>query len=307
MRFSVVIATYNRGPILEKCLRALLTQTFPANRYEIVVVDDGSTDDTPQLVDRLRAEGGPGWQYLWQANRGRSHARNVGIGMAKGEIVVFIDSDVVVVPEFLAEHDKLHKGGKRVFVQGLAVNTDRFEDPLSTPVGAGAFSAAFFATNNVSVPKAYLVEAGGFDENFTEYGWEDLELGLRLKAIGVGMLRTRTARGFHWHPAFSLKDLPGMKRIEEERGRMAAYFYEKHPTLDVRLMIQLTALHHVLNWAVTLGGRLDETKAQPLMTWLLARGKPALAQQVAILMLNQYNLRELHEALARPKRATVHG
>ena len=88
---------------------------------------------------------------------------------------------------------------------------------------------------------------------------------------------------------------------------MAAYFYEKHPTLDVRLMIQLTALHHVLNWLVTLGGRLDETKARPLMAWLLERGKPALAQQVAILMLNQYSLRELHEALARPKRTTVHG
>jgi glycosyltransferase involved in cell wall biosynthesis len=303
----VVIATYNRGPILEKCLRALLNQTFPAARFEIVVVDDGSTDDTPQLVERLQAEGGPSWQYVWQANRGRSHARNVGIEMAKGEIVVFIDSDVVVVPEFLAEHDKLHTGQRRVFVQGLAVNTDRFDDPLATPVGPGAFSAAFFATNNVSVPRAYLQEAGGFDENFTEYGWEDLELGLRLKAIGVGMVRTRAARGFHWHPAFSLGDVPGMKRIEEERGRMAAYFFEKHPTLDVRLMIQLTALHHALNWLVTLGGRLDEAKAEPLMGWLIARGRPALAQQVAILMLNQYNLRELHAALARPKRATVHG
>ncbi|MDB5098699.1 MAG: glycosyl transferase family 2 [Cyanobacteria bacterium RYN_339] len=305
-RFSVVIATYNRGPILEKCLRALLTQSISSDRFEIVVVDDGSTDDTPQLIERLKAEGGPSWQYLWQANRGRSHARNVGIEMAKGELVVFIDSDVVVVPEFLSEHDKLHTG-KRVFVQGLAVNTDNFDDPLSTPVGPGAFSAAFFATNNVSVARAYLKQAGGFDENFTEYGWEDLELGLRLKAIGVGMVRSRAARGFHWHPAFSMQDMPGLKRIEEERGRMAAYFFRKHPTLDVRLMIQLTALHHALNWLVTLGGRLDEVKAEPALKWLLERGKPALAQQLAILMLNQYNLRELHAALARPNQATVHG
>jgi GT2 family glycosyltransferase len=211
-----------------------------------------------------------------------------------------------VVPEFLAEHAK-HHTGRRAFVQGLAVNTDNFDAPLSTPVGPGAFSAAFFATNNVSCPKAYLVEAGGFDENFTEYGWEDLELGIRLKQIGVGMVRTRAARGFHWHPAFSMKDVAGLKRIEEERGRMAAYFYQKHPTLDVRLMIQLTALHQALNWIVTLGGRLDEVKAQPALEWLLSKGKPALAQQVAILMLNQYNLRELHAALARPNRATVHG
>lgn len=300
-RFSVVIATYNRGPILEKCLRALQGQTLPASAFEIVVVDDGSTDGTGELVQRLQAEQpkGPAWQYVWQANQGRSHARNVGIGMAKGAIVVFIDSDVVVVPEFMAEHARLHDQhkGKKVFVQGLAVNTDNFDDPLSTPVGPTAVSAAFFATNNVSVPRALLQEAGGFDEGFVEYGWEDLELGLRLKALGVSMVRSRAARGFHWHPAFSLADVPGMKRIEEERGRMAALFYRKHPTLNVRLMIQLTAFHQALGWLVTLGGRLDEERARPAMQWLVQQGRPALAQQVAILMLNQHNLREMHAAL----------
>lgn len=305
-RFSVVIATYNRGPILDKCLKALLDQTFPARSYEIVVVDDGSTDDTAARIERLRAEhpDGPDWTYHFQANQGRSRARNVGIELAKGSLVVFIDSDVVVVPTFLAEHDRLHRehADKKVFVQGLAVNTDRFADPLSTPVGPTAVSAAFFATNNVSVPRKFLLEAGGFDEAFIEYGWEDLELGLRLKALGVRMVRSRAARGFHWHPAFTLADLPGMRRIEEERGRMAAYFFLKHPTLEVRLMIQLTALHELLDALVTLGGRLDEAKARPAMEWLLARRKPALAQQLAILMLNQYNLREMHAALGGGKR-----
>lgn len=303
---SVVIATYNRGPILEKCLRALLDQTLAGDRYEIVLVDDGSTDDTPALVERLRTES-PVWTYHYQQNRGRSAARNVGIGLARGEIVVFIDSDVVVVPTFLETHLKLHEAhaGRKVFVQGLAVNTDRFEEPLATPVRASDFSAAYFATNNVSVPKAFLEAVGGFDENFTEYGWEDLELGLRLKAHGVDIVRSREARGFHWHPAFSLADIPGMKRIEEERGRMAAYFYRKMPTLDVRLMIQLTPLHRFANWLVTLGGLADERRAEPLMRFLLARGQTFWAQQVAILMLNQYNLRELHRALERQGAETL--
>ena len=297
-RLSVVIATYNRGPILEKCLKALLDQTLPADQYEIVIVDDGSTDDTRAMIARLKTDA-PSWQYHHQENRGRSPARNVGIGLAKGELVMFIDSDVVVVPTFLETHVKLHDAhaGKKVFVQGLSVNTDRFEDPLSTPVKASDFSAAFFATNNVSLPKAFLVEVGGFDENFTEYGWEDLELGIRLKAIGVDIVRSREAVGFHWHPAFSLADIAGMKRIEEERGRMAAYFYRKYPTLNVRLMIQLTPLHRFLNWLVTFGGRADERKAEPLMRWLLDRNQVFLAQQVAILMLNQYNLDEMHKAL----------
>jgi glycosyltransferase involved in cell wall biosynthesis len=314
-RFSVVIATYNRGPILEKCLRALLAQTLDAAVFEIVIVDDGSTDDTPALVERLQAEhpAGPAWQYLWQANQGRSRARNVGIELSRGSLVVFIDSDVVVIPTFLQEHANGHDaaGKRKVFVQGLAVNTDCFDDPTSTPVGPGAFSAAFFATNNVSVPRPFLREVGGFDEAFTEYGWEDLELGLRLKAIGVGMVRSRAARGFHWHPAFTLDDLPGMRRIEEERGRMAAYFFRKHPTLSVRLMIQLTALHQGLAWLVTAGGRLDENSARPAIQWLLSKGKIFWAQQLAILMLNQHNLRELHASLAArpipPNQATIRG
>jgi hypothetical protein len=92
---------------------------------------------------------------------------------------------------------------------------------------------------------------------------------------------------------------------------MAACFYRKHPTLEVRLMIQLTALHQALAWLVTLGGRFDERNARPAMQWLLLRGHVFWAQQLAILMLNQYNLRELHADLAKlpapPNQATLPG
>ncbi|MEB3223902.1 MAG: glycosyltransferase [Candidatus Sericytochromatia bacterium] len=296
---SVVIATYNRGPILEKCLQALLDQTLAAGLYEIVVVDDGSTDDTPERIARLRTEA-PAWIYHRQENAGRSRARNVGVSLARGELVVFIDSDVVVVPEFLALHLALHRGaeGRKVFVQGLAVDTDDFERPTQTPVGPLDASAAYFATNNVSVPRAYLQAVGGFDEGFVEYGWEDLELGLRLRAQGVGIVRSREARGFHWHPRFSLSELPAMRRTEEERGRMAARFYRLHPTWEVRLMIQLTPLHRGLDWLVRLGGLLDEQRIEPALRWLLARGQPMVARRLAALMLNRHNLRTLHAALA---------
>lgn len=298
---SVVVCTYNRGPILEKCLRALLAQTIAPERFELVIVDDGSTDDTPARLDALKT-GLPAWTIHRQANAGRSVARNVGVGLARAELVCFIDSDVVVRPDFLETHLALHAaaGGRKVFVQGLSVNTADFERPEATPVGPFDFSAAFFATNNVSLPKRYLEEAGGFDPDFVEYGWEDLELGLRLKAAGVGIVRTRAAVGYHWHPAFTLADLPALRRQEEERGRMAAVFFRKWPGLETRLMIQLTPLHRALNALVTLGGFLDERRAAPFLGWLLARGRVFLAQQVAILMLNQHNLRAMHEALRRP-------
>jgi glycosyltransferase involved in cell wall biosynthesis len=264
-----------------------------------VVIDDGSTDDTPALVERLRTEA-PAWTYRWQANAGRSRARNVGIGLARGEVVVFIDSDVVVVPTFLETHLRLHRehDGKRIYVQGLAVDTDDFDDPLATPVRAHDRSAARFATNNVSVPKAYLDEVGGFDEGFVAYGWEDLELGLRLEAAGVGIVRTREARGFHWHPRFTLGDLPAMRRIEEERGRMGAFFYRLHPTTDVRLMIQHTPFHRALDFVARLGGRLDENNTRWVMERLLERGWVFVAKQLAIVMLNRHNLAALSHALS---------
>jgi glycosyltransferase involved in cell wall biosynthesis len=295
---SVVIATYNRGPILEKCLQALLSQTLPADAYELVVVDDGSTDDTAERVARLRTEA-PAWRYHHQPNAGRSRARNVGVALARGEIVVFVDSDVVVVPTFLEEHLALHRraGGRKVYVQGLAVDTDDFEHPTQTAVGPLDVSAASFATNNVSVPRAYLEAVGGFDEGFVEYGWEDLELGLRLRAHGVGIVRSRAARGFHWHPPFTLAELPAMRRTEEERGRMAARFFRLHPTWEVRLMIQLTPLHRVLDRLVRLGGWLDERRLDPALRWLLARGRPMLARRLAALVLNRYNLEAMLAAL----------
>ncbi|MEB3195574.1 MAG: glycosyltransferase [Candidatus Sericytochromatia bacterium] len=298
---SVVIATYNRAPILEKCLRALLAQTLSPEQVEIVVIDDGSQDDTRDRMAALQAQA-PQLRYHWQPNAGRSHARNVGIAMARGELVVFIDSDVVVVPDFLAVHRQLHEryAPRRIFVQGLSVNTDDFHEPLATPVRWHDVSAAFFATNNVSIPRRLLEEVGGFDEGFVAYGYEDLELGVRLKRAGVGIVRSRKARGFHWHPRFTLADLPGMRAIEVQRGRMGAYFFRQHPTWAVRMIVQHTPLHRLLDWLVRGGGRLDETRAEPWLRWLLARGHAFWAQQLAIVLLNRHYLATLAAELALP-------
>lgn len=100
MFFSVVIPTYNRKPILEKCLRAMEAQVLrsdgPVEDYEIVVVDDGSTDGT---VEWLQASAGefPHVVLHERNHEGAAMARNYGVQQAKGDITVFIDSDLVVV------------------------------------------------------------------------------------------------------------------------------------------------------------------------------------------------------------------
>ncbi|HEY9854671.1 MAG TPA: glycosyltransferase [Stenomitos sp.] len=303
---SVVVTTYNRAPILEKALRALLNQDTTES-HEIVVIDDGSTDRTPELVRGLQADH-PHLRYVPQPNQGRAVARNTGIREARGEFLCYVDSDVVVVPGFVRGHLEAHRNARRtdaareVFVQGLSVNVDDFEHLTEAKVPPFDPSRAFFDTKNVSIRRSLLEQVGGFDTGFVEYGWEDLELGTRLKQIGVGIVRSKEALGFHYHPRFTVADLPRLKRIEEERGRMAARFLQMHPTLDVRLMTQETPLHDVLNFIATWGGLWNERTLRPALTVVERMGWYGFAAQWAQIVLNQYNLIELKKARRAQRR-----
>lgn len=298
---SVVVTTYNRAPILEKALRALLDQRTTFD-YEVLVVDDGSTDTTPELLDALQQDH-PRLRSVTQVNQGRARARNTGIREARGEYLCYVDSDVVVVPTFVQAHMDAHvaardkRPGREVFVQGHSVNVDDFDRLTEAKVPPFDPSRAFFDTKNVSIRRAMLEEVGGFDTGFVEYGWEDLELGVRLKAKGVGIVRSNEALGFHYHPAFAVADLPKLRRIEEERGRMAARFLAMHPTLDVRLMTQDTWFHAGLNTVLTWGGLLNERTMRPVFAALEGAGLTGVAAQLAQIVLNQYNIRELRSAL----------
>ncbi|MNT81674.1 hypothetical protein D3C72_2212930 [compost metagenome] len=115
--------------------------------------------------------------------------------------------------------------------------------------------------------------------------------------MGVGIVRSHEALGFHYHPAFTVADLPKLRRIEEERGRMAARFLAMHPTLDVRLMTQDTWFHVGLDAVLTWGGLLNERTLRPVLEGLERAGHRAFAGQLAQIVLNQYNLRSLRQAL----------
>jgi glycosyltransferase involved in cell wall biosynthesis len=293
---SIVIPTYNRLPILEKCLRALETQTFPENQYEVVVVDDGSSDATVEWLQNTQL---PHVQILRQNHCGPSAARNMGVENARGEMIVFIDSDLVVTPSFLAEHTQAWQsaqqkvGHDRLFTYGAVINTSNFGNPTAEPYKLTDFSAAYFATGNVMIPKHWLQAVGLFDTQFSLYGWEDLELGVRLKQQQIQLVKAPKAVGYHWHPAFSLEQLPALIEQERQRGKMGTLFYAKHPTWEVRMMIQMTLLHQILWNLLSLGGRLNEKTLRPCMQWLIQRGKPDLAYQVARIFLNWYSIQGL--------------
>jgi len=269
---SVVVTTHQRADLLARCLAALLAQEA-APPYEIVVVDDGSRDGTRDLAALLD----PRVRYHWQENAGRAAARNKGLELAEGPLLVYVDSDVFVVPGFLAAHAAAHRraGGRLVFAQGVSVDVTRPVDPAAPGVPVADPSRAFFDTKNVSVPTDLLRRAGGFDARFTQYGWEDLEAGMRLRDLGVRKVRAAGAVGFHYHPAFAPGDLEKLARLEEERGRMGARFLALRPTWEVRLMIGLTPLHHFVFWLMTGGWRRPDGASPRLVSFLAER--PALA------------------------------
>ena len=298
---SIVIPTYNRQPILEKCLRALEQQTY-SNSYEVVVVDDGSTDDTIPWLQQ-QAERFPHVRLLQQNHQGPAAARNLGVEQAAGDTIVFIDSDLVVTDTFLQAHTEAIAqaqktlGHNRLFTYGAVINTSNFENPTAEAYKLTDFSAAYFATGNVMIPRQWLIQAGLFDQRFSLYGWEDLELGVRLKNLGLKLVKVPEAVGYHWHPAFTLDQIPALIEQELQRGKMGVVFYKKHPTWAVKIMIQMTPLHWCLWGGLSLGGLLNERSLKPLMEWFMAQGKPNVAYQIARIFLNWYSLQGLKQAM----------
>ena len=269
--------------------------------YEVVLVDDGSTDGTLDWLERDRAQF-PHLRVFQQDHQGPAAARNLGVEKAKGDLIVFIDSDLVVTETFLQAHlDGLQKGQQklghdRLFTYGLVIDTNNFETPWSEPYKLTDFSAAYFATGNVAIARHWLEKAGLFDTRFQLYGWEDLELGVRLKQLGLKLVKCPAAVGYHWHPPFTLDQLPRAIDREIQRGRMGVLFYQKHPSWDVRLMIQMTWLHRLLWGLLSLGGLLNERTMAPLLQWLCDRGHPQLALEVSRIFLNWYNVQAVYAA-----------
>ena len=301
MFFSVVIPTYNRLPILQKCLRALEQQRLeaPISAYEVVLVDDGSTDATVSWL-RENADAFPHVRLVLQDHGGPAEGRNRGVDQARGDVIVFIDSDLVVTDGFLLAHARRleqswqERGDRLCFTYGAVMNTANFDDPTSEPHKLRDLSWAYFATGNVAIDRQVLERSGLFDTRFRLYGWEDLELGERLRRMGVVLVRCPEAVGYHWHPPLSLDQVPRLIAVEGERAKMGLVFFRKHPTRRVRFIIQFTVLHRLLWELLTCGGLLNERSLRPLLAWLIRQGKPGLAMELLRLPLNRIGVRALY-------------
>jgi glycosyltransferase involved in cell wall biosynthesis len=198
---SVVIATYERCGLLLRCVDALLRQTLPPPRFEIIIVDDGSSRATrehvmAELHRRRLLHRAPTLRFLWlPSNRGPAAARNHGIVAARGGIIAFTDDDTLP-----------HAGWLRAGLQAIASGADAVAGYVEVPLpavptdyerDAAGLENAAFVTANCFVRRDLLAAIGGFDERFRCAWREDTDLCFRLRASGAIVRKTPAARVVH--------------------------------------------------------------------------------------------------------------
>jgi glycosyltransferase involved in cell wall biosynthesis len=208
---SVVIPTFDRAELLPETIRALAAQDTAGFTYEVVFVDDGSTDETPAILDQAVAE----HPAVFRRMRGR-HAggpagpRNMGIRAARGETILILDDDVIPDHDLVLRHWEFHRNNpaaNAAAVGELYLPSEVRADPMSLfhsfPYGemkAGAtLSFYYFWTCNISLKRAFMLEHGMFNEDATLYPLEDMECGYRLVQSGLRLEFLPCARGRHVH------------------------------------------------------------------------------------------------------------
>lgn len=265
---SVVIPTFNVRESLRKTLLSLTQQTVSGRHFEVLVIDNGSTDDALEMIKSLSLPFS--LRYFYQPRSGRQvgKCRNIGIVNAEGKLIIFVDADCLCSSRLIQRHAELHAKKEKILIigeirmldpqscldhEGKKVNVSLETLLLSKPPTIASFKgrlkmkALYFGQRmasgfsskinywmsgaNSSVKRQHLWEVGGYDEAFDQHwGDEDAELGYRLEKIGLKVIYLHDAMIFHqWHPT-SKSGMPGYNRI---------LFLLKHPELiGTRLLMR---------------------------------------------------------------------
>ncbi|KVR43025.1 glycosyltransferase family 2 protein [Burkholderia multivorans] len=197
---SVVVPTYRRPDLLERCLDALCVQVFDPTTYEIIVVDDDPAGSAGPVVDACRARmtDVPAIRYLSAPDtQGPAGARNVGWRSARGALIAFTDDDTIPDPTWLR-----HGAAALLAEPSAAAAAGRIEVPLRPrPTDyerdAAGLAHAEFATANCFVRRAALERVGGFDERFTRAWREDADLMFALREHAGPIVEVEDARIVH--------------------------------------------------------------------------------------------------------------
>jgi GT2 family glycosyltransferase len=260
-KVSVVIPTRNRCALLAEAIERIESQTVARTVYEVIVIDNDSTDDTRQVLEQ-KARTYSNLRFGVQEKPGAAATRNAGLRLANGDVILFIDDDVQAESDLVQAHLDCHHENPNVSVIGAVIMPwDNTSDPFLrylrdhrilnpyTP-SKGALDFSYYHTCNVSTPTQTLLNVGGFNENFNVYGMEDIELGYRLEKADCRMVFAPKARALHYR-------FPGFQDFidrSEQAGYSLGYLVQLHPELKKRFVESsrvarhLKSVHSLYRW-----------------------------------------------------------
>jgi GT2 family glycosyltransferase len=277
---SVVIATYNRRDTLRVTLDRLAEQTVEASRFEVIVVDDGSPDDTASMVASLQGATPFALRYYRHANRGPGYTQNRGIREARGRLVLLMADDIHGTPGMLASHLRFHDEHKepavaslgRVLQSPLLPRTcfQRNWDPFRFRQLDGQIELPYwkFWACNIMLKRDFLLENGLFAE-LVGAAHEDVELGYRLSRRGLRISYVPEALSYHHH----METLRGAAARAYERGRNWRFIEESVPDPEIHVKYHIlnrhTLKHHVRTYRDL--SRTNLPREDRILPWLLLR------------------------------------
>jgi GT2 family glycosyltransferase len=228
MRASVVVPTYRRPELLDRCLAALAAQGLDPSSFEVIIADDAASDATRVQVEGWAARVRFAMQYIpATATRGPAGARNAGWRSARGEIIAFTDDDCVPDPAWLGAGVAALAGRPDVDAATGRMVAPLPDDPTDYQCNEAGLEGAQFVTANCFVRREALAAVGGFDERFTAAWREDSDLHFNLLRAGRRVLSAPAAVVVH-----PVRPAPwGISLRQQRKSLFDALLYKKHPRL----------------------------------------------------------------------------
>ena len=207
--YSIIIPSFNRAEEIEELLASLACLAFPIRRFEVIVADDGSTDNTVHIIEEAQKKYSYTLYYIIQENQGPGSARNLGVSRAEGNFYIFVDSDVTVPPNWLSEIDKALSerpgdafGGPDTCRKDFPVLLKAINYSMTSFLTTGGLRgkkgkkmAKFYPRSfNMGISKVLWNKTGGFGS--LRHG-QDIEFSNRIIQSGAKVLFIENARVYH--------------------------------------------------------------------------------------------------------------
>jgi GT2 family glycosyltransferase len=253
---SFIVPTYNRAEVLHACVTALLEQEYPADRFEVIVSDDGSMPPTERTLTSIQNTRDVSLRIVRHQTRGAAYTRNHGARAARGSVYIFVDDDIILPPQGITRHLKaLHRFApccvnspwqyKPCLAEAMQASPLgrfrlRLEEWIAArtvyrPIEPGYSEPEALSSHNLSILASDFWRIGGFDEAFPHAGCEDQEFGYRARDHGLRCVYDLSLVPWHDDRRLSLRQF-GLRQTRGVIGAVLIWHKWPHRRTDVELV-----------------------------------------------------------------------